>query len=99
LFDSHSDAKKRKKEVQLGEDEKTKQEIAKTFSPDNLKNYLPITGQEMDNFIIIYTPDINTYTDADFNLTIYIDKSYRDFLTIPKERRQSKQLTELNKSN
>ncbi len=99
LFDSHSDANKRKKEVQLGKDEEIKQEITRVFSPEGLKNYIPITGQEMDNFIILYTPDINTYTASDFNLTIYIDKCYQEFLTIPKERRQSKQLTELNKSN
>jgi hypothetical protein len=99
VFDSHSDANKRKKETQLGKAEETKQEIARTFSPENLKNYIPISGQEMDNFITLYTPDINTYTDSDFNLTIYIDKCYKEFLKIPKEKRQSKQLTELNKSN
>jgi hypothetical protein len=99
LFDSHSDANKRKKETQLGKDEGARQEIVKVFSPDNLKNYIPITGQEMDNFIILYTPDINTYTSGDFNLTIYIDKCYQEFLAIPKEKRQSKELTQLNKSN
>ena len=90
---------KRKKEAQLGKNEGTTQEIAKVFSPDNLKNYIPIAGQEMDNFIILYTPNINTYTASDFNLTVYIDKCYQEFLKIPKEKRQSKQLTELNKSN
>jgi hypothetical protein len=99
VFDSHSDANKRKKETQLGKDEQTKQEITRVFSPASLKDYIPITGQEMDNFIILYTPDINTYTANDFNLTIYIDKCYQEFLKIPKERRQSKELTQLNKSN
>ena len=99
LFDSHSDANKRKKETQLGKDEDTKQEIARVFSPENLKDYVPLTGQEMDNFIILYTPDINTFTGSDFNLTVYIDTCYQEFLKIPKEKRQSKQLTELKKPN
>jgi hypothetical protein len=96
LFDSHSDANKRKKVAQLGKDEELKQQIAKEFSPENLKNYIPLQGQEMTNFIIMYTPSIDTYTSPDFNLPIYIDSSYSDFLKIPKDRRQSKALTDLN---
>jgi len=96
LFDSHSDANKRKKVAQLGKDEELKQQIAREFSPDNLKNYIPLKGQEMTNFIIMYTPTIDTYTSPDFNLTIYIDSSYAEFLKIPKDRRQSKDLTDLN---
>jgi hypothetical protein len=99
LFDSHSDANKKRKTAQLGKDEELRQKIANVFSPDNLKNYVPVKGQEMANFIILYTPDIDTYSRADFNLTVYIDSCYREFLKIPAEKRQSKELTELNKPN
>ena len=99
LFDSHSDANKKRRNTQIGKEEQTKQEIARVFSPENLKNYVPLTGQEMDNFIMIYTPTIDTYTSSEFNLTVYLNNSYHEFLKIPAEKRQSKQLTELNKSN
>jgi len=96
IFDSHSNANKRRKAVQLGKDEELKQQIAKDFSPENLKNYVPLKDQEMTNFIIMYTPTIATYTSPDFNLTVYIDSCYTEFLKIPPDRRQSKDLTDLN---
>ena len=86
IFDSHSDAKKRQKDIQLGKDEELKRQIAKEFSPDNLKGYIPLKGQEM----------IDTYTSPEFNFTMYIDSSYKEFLKIPKERRESKDLTDLH---
>jgi hypothetical protein len=95
LFDSHSNAKKRAKAIQLGKDEDIKQKITSEFSADNLKDYLPLKGQEMTNFIIMYTPTIEAYTDPAFNLVVYIDSCYKEFLKIPKEQRESKDLTDL----
>ncbi|MBV8388945.1 MAG: hypothetical protein JO080_04005 [Mucilaginibacter sp.] len=96
LFDSHSDAKKRQKFIQLGKDEELKQQIAREFGPDNLKDYVPLKGQEMTNFIIMYTPTVDTYTSPEFNFTTYVDSSYKEFMKIPKNRRESKELTDLN---
>ncbi|HTK19418.1 MAG TPA: hypothetical protein VL442_07895 [Mucilaginibacter sp.] len=96
LFDSHSDAKKRAKAVQLGKDEELKQKITRQFSPENLKDYVPLKGQEMTNFIIICTPTIDTYTSPEFNFTAYVDSNYREFMKIPKIRRESKDLTDLH---
>lgn len=96
LFDSHSDAKKKRKDIQLGKDEQLKQKIAREFSPENLKDYVPLKGQEMTNFIIMYTPTIDTYSSPDFNFTAYINSSYHEFMKIPKEQRESKGLTDLN---
>ena len=96
LFDSHSNANKKRRNTQLEKDEQIKTDIIRVFSPENLKNYVPINGQEMDNFIILYTPDINTYTSSDFNLTTYINNCYKEFRKIPLEKRQSKQFLQLN---
>jgi len=96
LFDSHSAADKRKQEAQLGKDEAVKQRIAKAFSPENLKDYVPVKGQEMDNFIILYTPSLDTYTSGNFNFISYVNSCYKEFLKIPAEKRQSRQLTDLN---
>ena len=96
LFDSHSDAKKRAKVIQLGKDEELKQKIAREFSPDNLKDYIPLKGQEMTNFMIMYTPTIDTYNGPEFNFTSYVDSTYKEFMKIPKGRRESKDLTDLH---
>lgn len=96
LFDSHSDAKKREKAIQLGKDEELKQKIDREFSPETLKDYVPLKGQEMTNFIIIYTPTTDKYNSPEFNFTTYVDSTYKEFMKIPKERRGSKELTDLH---
>lgn len=95
IFDSNQAAKKRQKAVQVEKDGAIKQKISETFSAINLQNYLPIKGQEMQNFIILYTPGMETYTSADFNFTLYLSTCYREFLKIPEDQRRSKQLTDL----
>jgi carboxypeptidase-like protein len=100
IFDSHAAAKKRQKEADLEKDDKTQAKIASVFNEQSLKNYIPLKGQEMQNFIILYTPDQDTYTSKDFNLTMYLNTCYQAFLKIPAEKRQSKDfLNLLNKGN
>jgi hypothetical protein len=82
-------------EAKVSKSEALKAQIAKVFNAENLKKYLPITGQEMENFIIMYTPDINTYFAPTFNLVAYLNGSYEEFNKIPVEQRQSKSLTQL----
>ena len=95
LFDSHSDEKKRIRDGQIAADEQKKEEIAAIFSPRNLQAYLPIKGQEMDNFIILYIPDVKTYTNIGFNLAAYLNFSYKDFMKIPQQKRRSKDFLKL----
>jgi hypothetical protein len=100
IFDSHSAANKRQHAIQTDKDEAMKARIADIFKPQNLENYVPLKDQEMQNFIIMYTPDIDTYTSPDFNLTVYLNNSYHDFMQIPVEKRQSKDfLTLTGKGN
>ena len=95
IFDSHSAANKREHAIQTEKDENLKARIADIFKPQNLENFVPLKGQEMQNFIIMYTPDIATYTSPDFNLTVYLNSSYHDFMTIPAEKRQAKDFLNL----
>ncbi|MGZ3944825.1 MAG: hypothetical protein ACXVJB_07765, partial [Mucilaginibacter sp.] len=95
IFDSHSAANKRQHAIQTEKDEGIKARIADIFKPQNLENYVPLKDQEMRNFIIMYTPTLDTYTSPDFNLTVYLNNSYHEFMQIPAEQRQSKDLTNL----
>ena len=95
IFDSHSAANRRQHAIQTQKDEGIKARIADIFKPQNLENYVPLKDQEMKNFIIMYTPDLDTYTSPEFNLTVYLNNSYHEFMQIPAEKRQSKDLTNL----
>jgi len=95
IFDSHSAANKRQHAAQTEKDEGIKARIADIFKPQNLENYVPLKDQEMRNFIIMYTPDLDTYTSPEFNLTVYLNNSYHEFMQIPADKRQSKDLTNL----
>ncbi len=85
----------RQHEAKVSRSEAQKEQIRKVFNVDYLKKFLPISGQEMQNFIIMYTPDIDTYFNPAFNLTAYLNGSYEEFNKIPVEQRQSKSLTQL----
>lgn len=71
------------------------EKIGQIFTPQNLKNYLPISGQEMTNFIILYTPDVKTYNQIT-NLFSYLNTCYKEFIKIPADKRQSKRFLELS---
>jgi hypothetical protein len=95
IFDSHSAANKRQHAIQTEKEEGIKARIADIFKPQNLENYVPLKDQEMRNFIIMYTPALDTYTSPDFNLTVYLNNCYHDFMQIPAEKRQSKDFLNL----
>jgi hypothetical protein len=97
VFDSQKDARKREHSRQLEVDGQRQQEISKVFSPKSLQGYLPISGQELSNFIILYRPDIATYYSGSFNLAMYLNNCYKKFLEIPIEKRQSATAFQLNK--
>jgi len=97
VFDGGPTAKE--KEKKITEKEKQQEGILKVFNADYLKKYLPITGQEMQNFIILYMPDAGTFYNNTFNLVSYINNSYEEFQKIPPEDRQSKTYTQLKNGN
>jgi hypothetical protein len=95
IFDSHSAAKKRERNAQIAADEGTRIQIDSIFSPTNLKKYIPLDGQELDNFIILYRPDMETFRSPEFNFTMYLSQCYKEFMKTPADRRKSKELTEI----
>lgn len=94
VFDSGVE-KKREHDAKTAKDEEVKAKIADIFSPEGLKNYVPLKGQELQNFITLYTPAIDVYTAPDFNLTVYINTSYHEFMKMPADERASPGLTSL----
>ena len=97
VFDGGPTPKQHEKAV--NDKENLKQGILKVFNAEYLKKYLPISGQEMQNFIILYMPDPNTFYADTFNLVSYINGCYEEFQKIPLEDRQSKTYTQLKSGN
>ncbi|MEO8886113.1 MAG: hypothetical protein ABI367_08630 [Mucilaginibacter sp.] len=77
------------------EREETQNAIAKIFSAQNLKNYIDLDGQELQNFSILYMPPVEVY-QHNFNLALYIDSCRKEFMKIPIEKRRSKEFLELH---
>ena len=88
--------KKREKDARLAADEQMAQKIDRIFSVESLQRYIPLKGQEMSNFRVLYRPQPNMYTSK-FNLPIYVDSCYREFMKMPADQRQSGDLLDLNK--
>jgi hypothetical protein len=88
LFDSDN-SKKKRQDRQIADNEEKQQAIYNVFQPKSLSIYLPIRGVEMDNFIVLYTPDVATDYSNGFSLVSYLNASYQKFLQIPADQRQS----------
>jgi len=95
LTGSNKAQQNRAKEAKLEANDKISTQIAQVFSPENLQNFIPIKGQELENFIILYRPSSTVYRGK-FNLTLYVDSCYKEFVKIPADKRQSKTFLDLN---
>lgn len=85
--DSHSSEKKREKLEKELADQKTQDEIDKTFTPDGLTKYVPLKGQDMLDFISLYTPTPAQYSAKNFSLLIYLNDCYKKFQLLTPEQR------------
>ena len=84
--------KKLKKEADRRKYEQTSDEIVKVFSADNISQYLPLKGEDMNAFIIRYIPDVTVYSSPSFNLLAYLNTSYKNFNSLSTEERKPQKL-------
>lgn len=92
FHDSHSSEKKRERLEKEINDQKTQDEINKTFTEKNLAKYIPLKGQDMLDFISMYTPTTEQYTAKTFNLLIYLNDCYKKFQQLKPEQRHIQKL-------
>ncbi len=76
----------RKKEQEAKNDKITAQ-IQQAFSKESIEKYVPLKDQELHSFVMRYSPDIETFTSEDFNLALYINKCYKEFVKLSPEER------------
>jgi len=67
-------------------------EISTIFTADNISHYLPLKDADLNNFLLLYTPDIKVYNSENFNLLQYLNTSYKTWLTLTPDQRKAGQI-------
>jgi len=83
------DEKKRRKAEQSAKDRAISEQISKVFTPLNIGQYVPLKGVDMDNFLMLYTPDVKEYTDKRFALLPYVNACYQNWQTLTPEQKKA----------
>lgn len=86
------DEKKKAKLQKQLKDFETMDKIAAVFNAKSLSRYVPLEGQDMQNFISLYTPSIKAYTKSNFELIPYLNDCYKKYQDLPADKRSPEPL-------
>jgi hypothetical protein len=92
VWDNKKDQHRREHLQSEIKEQQQQDELNRVFSTKNVAKYVPLTGQKLENFLLLYTPDIKVYFRADFNLTVYLNDCYQKYLKLPEDKRQPQKL-------
>lgn len=73
---------------QLTDEEITDEKINDAFSEKTVSQTIPLRGQELKDFILMYRPDRETFKASSFNMTVYLNDSYKKYMALPPEKRK-----------
>lgn len=62
--------------------------IHELFVPATVGQYVPLKGEELDNFISLYTPSVKVFDRKDFNMITYMSDSYKQYQALPPDKRK-----------
>ncbi|WP_374949389.1 hypothetical protein [Mucilaginibacter sp.] len=66
--------------------------ITQVFTPQIIGKYIPLKGQEMEDFLEMYTPDVSIFSAKSFDLTSYLNDCYKKYQQLPSDQRKPKRL-------
>jgi hypothetical protein len=81
------DEHRRKRLQQEEKDEQIEDQIFAAFAPENIAKYVPLKGDEMTHFIMLYIPSIEQWQSPNFNMLSYLDGCYKKFSKLSPEER------------
>ena len=87
------DEKKKAKLAALEQKYVIMDKIQTVFQPKIIAQYIPLTGDDLTNFISLYTPAPNIFTSNDFNLANYLNDCLLTYQKLPPGKRQPQKLT------
>jgi len=85
----NNDKRNQKKREQQEMDKKMQIEIDRTFAPANLARYLPLKNVELANFRAMYIPNAAIVKAKNFNLLLYLNDCYKEFMKLPPQDRMA----------
>jgi hypothetical protein len=83
------DEHKKRQAAQSEKEREISEHISTVFTPLNVGNYVPLKGTELDDFLLLYTPDVKEYTDTKFDLVPYLNACYLNWKTLTPEQRKA----------
>lgn len=73
---------------QLSDQEAADYDIDQAFNEQTVSKTIPLRGQELKDFLLMYRPSIAMFKARDFNMTIYLNDSYKAYMALPPDKRK-----------
>lgn len=75
----------------LAEEKKHELELRRVFTEKTISQYLPLRGDDLKAFMVLYRPDMETTANlGEYDIVLYLNDSYKKFQTLtPEQRRQA----------
>ncbi len=86
------DERKKRKAAQTVKEREISEHISEIFTAANIGRYVPLKGNDMDNFLLLYTPEVKEYTDKHFDLVPYLSACYQNWQTLSEKQRNAAQI-------
>ena len=87
------DEHQKSKAARSAKDREISEKISAIFTAANVRNYVPLKGTDMDDFLLLYTPDVKEYTDKHFDLIPYLSACYQNWQTLTPEQKKAGNVT------
>lgn len=87
------DEKQKRKAEMSAKDREISEHISAIFTSLNIGQYVPLKGTDMDDFLLLYTPDVKEYTDKRFDLVPYLSACYQNWQTLTPEQKKAGNIT------
>ena len=84
----NKDSKKERRALRKLKDFELQEEIDRVFSLAFISQYTPLRGVELNDFRSLYRPSVQLYKSPGFDLLLYLNDVYKEFKTLPPEKRK-----------
>lgn len=72
---------------QVSDEEIADKQIDQAFNEKTVSQTIPLRGQELKNFILMYRPERGVFKARTFNMTVYLNDSYKKYMALSPDKR------------
>lgn len=73
---------------QLTDEEIADEKIDEAFNEKTVSQTIPLRGEELKNFVLMYRPERSVFKAPSFNMTVYLNDSYKKYMALPADKRK-----------